>query len=304
MDQGSNMDDFPFTLTCSIRLICKWYHVFAIQTSIRNEFRVSKFYPLNPLKVHENGHGHWGPGCFEARQPQVASPHVERAAFHIEKSHTMFGLWWSAEFSPENLACHDVMCWRLQGGFFYHNRRFEVLQELEPIYNDECILLAVGLSRIARGEVVSFCVPAVFWWLLYTFIIFGNSSCIIFAVVRSTLLLLHFHLHSLFFRSYLVSLQYFDDFCSYAALVHVAFLLLCAVLCCFWAFICILCAFVISLCAHSILMMFFISSNNSCSIFALCVVLCWFCTCVCACCFFRTYLVSLPYFDGFYHIRQ
>ena len=200
-----------------------------------------------------------------------------------------------------------VMMWCVEGckvAFFYHNRRFEVLQELEPIYNDECILLAVGLSRIARGEVVSFCVPAVFWWLLYTFIIFGNSSCIIFAVVRSTLLLLHFHLHSLFFRSYLVSLQYFDDFCSYAALVHVAFLLLCAVLCCFWAFICILCAFVISLCAHSILMMFFISSNNSCSIFALCVVLCWFCTCVCACCFFRTYLVSLPYFDGFYHIRQ
>ena len=165
-------------------------------------------------------------------------------------------------------------------------------------------LLAVGLSRIARGEVVSFCVPAVFWWLLYTFIIFGNSSCIIFAVVRSTLLLLHFHLHSLFFRSYLVSLKYFDDFCSYAALVHVSFLLLCAVLCCFWAFICILCAFVISLCAHSILMIFFISSNNSCNIFALCVVLCWFCPCVCACCFFRIYLVSLPYFDGFYHIRQ
>ena len=69
--------------------------------------------------------------------------------------------------------------------------------------------------------------------ILMTFIIFGNSSCIIFAVVRSTLLLLHFHLHSLFFRSYLVSLQYVDDFCSYAALVHVSFLLLCAVLRCF-----------------------------------------------------------------------
>ena len=48
--------------------------------------------------------------------------------------------------------------------------------------------------------------------ILITFIIFGNSSCIILAVVRSTLLLLSFHLHSLFFRSYLVSLQYFDDF--------------------------------------------------------------------------------------------
>ena len=162
---------------------------------------------------------------------------------------------------------------------------------LDPIHISK--ILAVGLSRIARGEVVSFCVPAVFWWLLYTFIIFGNSSCIIFAVVRSTLLLLHFYLHSLFFRSYLVSLQYFDDFCSYAALVHVSFLLLCAVLCCFWAFICILCAFVISLCAHSILMIFFISSNNSCSIFALCVVLCWFCTCVCACCF-CSYLPCVP----------
>ena len=44
------------------------------------------------------------------------------------------------------------------------------------------------------------------------FIIFDKSSCIMFAVVRSTLLLLHFLLHSLFFRSYLVSLQYFDGF--------------------------------------------------------------------------------------------
>ena len=73
---------------------------------------------------------------------------------------------------------------------------------------------AVGLSRIARGEVVSFCVPAVFWWLL-----------------------------------------------SYSTRVHVSFLLLCAVLCCFGIFFCILC-------------------------------------------FFRSYLVSLQYFDGFYHIRQ
>ena len=48
--------------------------------------------------------------------------------------------------------------------------------------------------------------------ILITFIIFDNSSCIILAVVRSTLLLLSFHLHSLFFRSYLVSLQYFDHF--------------------------------------------------------------------------------------------
>ena len=67
-------------------------------------------------------------------------------------------------------------------------------------------LLAVGLSRIARGEVVSFCVPRS---ILMTFTIFGNSSCIIFAVVRSTL---HFFLHSLFFRSYLVSPAIFDGF--------------------------------------------------------------------------------------------
>ena len=140
--------------------------------------------------------------------------------------------------------------------------------------------------------------------ILMTFIIFGNSSCIIFAVVRSTLLLLHFHLHSLFFRSYLVSLQYFDDFCSYAALVHVSFLLLCAVLRCFWAFICILCAFVISLCAHSILMICFISGNNSCSIFALCVVLCWFCTCVYTRCFFVLTLCLCNILMAFYHIRQ
>ena len=71
------------------------------------------------------------------------------------------------------------------------------------------LLLVAGLSRIARGEVVSFCVPAVFWWIL-----------------------------------------------SYSAIVHVSFLLLCAVLCCFCIFICILCAFVISLRAHDILMTF------------------------------------------------
>ena len=34
--------------------------------------------------------------------------------------------------------------------------------------------------------------------ILMAFIIFGNSSSIIFAVVRSTLLLLSFHLHSQF----------------------------------------------------------------------------------------------------------
>ena len=46
------------------------------------------------------------------------------------------------------------------------------------------------------------------------FIIFGKSSCIICAVVRSTLLLLSvFILHSLFPRSSaLCSLQYFDGF--------------------------------------------------------------------------------------------
>ena len=54
------------------------------------------------------------------------------------------------------------------------------------IWNCSIQLRVLGLSRIARGEVVSFCVPAVFWWLFYTFLIFGSSSCIIFAVVRST----------------------------------------------------------------------------------------------------------------------
>ena len=58
-----------------------------------------------------------------------------------------------------------------------------------------------------------------------TLIIFGNSSCIIFAVVRSTLWLLSFHLHSLCLRIQPVCPQCFDDFCSYAATVHVAFLL-------------------------------------------------------------------------------
>ena len=203
---------------------------------------------------------------------------------------------------------------------------------------------AVGLSRIARGEVVSFCVPAVFWWLLsystrvhvsflllcavlccfgiffcslcffvvtlcpcnilMAFIIFDKSSCIMFAVVRSTLLLLHFLLHSLFFRSYLVSPQYFDGF------YHIRQEFMYHVCCCaqyfviFWAFICILCAFVINLCSHSFLKTLFFSGNSPCSIFALCVVLWWFCTCVRTLCCFRTYLVSLQYFDGFCHIRQ
>ena len=38
--------------------------------------------------------------------------------------------------------------------------------------------------------------------ILMAFIILGNSSTIIFAAGRSTLLLLHFLLHSLFFRIY------------------------------------------------------------------------------------------------------
>ena len=80
---------------------------------------------------------------------------------------------------------------------------------------------AGALSRIARGEVVSFCVPAVFPWLF-----------------------------------------------SYPAIVHVSFLLLCAVLCCFCIFFCILCFFVVTLCPCNILMTFIIFGNSSCIIFA------------------------------------
>ena len=43
---------------------------------------------------------------------------------------------------------------------------------------------------------------------------------------------------------------------SYSAIVHVSFLLLCAVLCCFCIFICILCFFVVTLCPCNILMTF------------------------------------------------
>ena len=42
--------------------------------------------------------------------------------------------------------------------------------------------------------------------------IFGSSSCIIFAVVRTALLLLHFHAHSLCFLNQLVCPQYCEDF--------------------------------------------------------------------------------------------
>ncbi len=85
--------------------------------------------------------------------------------------------------------------------------------------SEKITLLVVGLSRIARGEVVSFCVPAVFWW-----------------------------------------------FFSYSAVVHVSFVLLCAVLCCFRTFICILCALVISLCAAVFWWLF---GSSSCIIFAM-----------------------------------
>lgn len=100
----------------------------AIQTSIRNEFRVSKFYPLNPLKVHKTAHERWGPGFFEARQQQVVSPHVERLLF-IWK--IPYNVWFMMvfEFSAENVACVEV-CKLTLGPY----RRFEVLQELEPIY--------------------------------------------------------------------------------------------------------------------------------------------------------------------------
>ena len=106
---------------------------------------------------------------------------------------------------------------------------FTCLQSIHYIYvyihqpviwvSEKITLLVVGLSRIARGEVVSFCVPAVFWW-----------------------------------------------FFSYSAVVHVSFVLLCAVLCCFRTFICILCALVISLCAAVFWWLF---GSSSCIIFAM-----------------------------------
>ena len=48
--------------------------------------------------------------------------------------------------------------------------------------------------------------------ILMAVIIFGKSSCIIVAVVRSTLLLLSFHLHSLCLRNQPVFPQFFDNF--------------------------------------------------------------------------------------------
>ena len=55
----------------------------------------------------------------------------------------------------------------------------------------------VGLSRIARGEVVSFCVPAVVWWL-WSYSGLVHVSFLLLCTVL--LLLLHFYLDSLCFR--------------------------------------------------------------------------------------------------------
>ena len=55
---------------------------------------------------------------------------------------------------------------------------------------------------------------------------------------------------------------------SYSAIVHVSFLLLCAVLCCFCIFFCILCFFVLTLCPCNMLMAFIIFGNSSSIIFA------------------------------------
>lgn len=133
MDQGSNMHDFPFTLTCSIRWVCKWYHVVAIQTSIRNEFRVSKFYPLISLKVHKKWSRTLGARVFWGKKNSKLRVLTLKGCFSYEKSHTLFGLWWSAELSAEK---GDKVTFRS----VQDPQVFGVLQELEPIYNDECIL--------------------------------------------------------------------------------------------------------------------------------------------------------------------
>ena len=181
-----------------------------------------------------------------------------------------------------------------------------------------------------------------------TFIIFDKSSCIIFAVVRSTLLLWHFLLHSLFFRSYLVSLQYFDDF------YHVRQEFMYHFCCCAQYFVALAFSsaffvfFVVTLCPCNILMTFIMFDKSSCIIFAVVrsTLLLWhfllhslfflivtLCPCNILMAFiifdksscimfavvrstllllhfllhslsFRSYLVSLQYFAGFYHIRQ
>ena len=140
--------------------------------------------------------------------------------------------------------------------------------------------------------------------ILMAFIIFDKSSCIMFAVVRSTLLLWHVLLHSLFFRSYLVSLQYFHGF------YHIRQEFMYHVCCCaqyFVAFAFSSAFFVFSYlpCVPAIFSwLLSYSTRVHVSCLLLCAVLCCFGIFFCILCFFRSYLVSLQYFDGFYHIRQ
>ena len=122
--------------------------------------------------------------------------------------------------------------------------------------------------------------------ILMAFIIFDKSSCIMFAVVRSTLLLWHVLLHSLFFRSYLVSLQYFHGF------YHIRQEFMYHVCCCaqyFVAFAFSFAFFVFSYlpCVPAIFSwLLSYSTRVHVSCLLLCAVLCCFCIFFCILCFF------------------
>ena len=213
----------------------------------------------------------------------------------------------------------------------------------QSCWNASCLDTSGRFKSYRSGEVVSFCVPAVFCDfyhirqefmyhfcccaqyfvalafssaffvffvvtlcpcnILMAFIIFDKSSCIMFAVVRSTLLLWHVLLHSLFFRSYLVSLQYFHGFYHIRQefMYHVAVVRSTLLLCIFF---CILCFFVFTLCPCNIFMAFIIFDKSSCIMFAVVRSTSLLLHFLLHSLFFRSYLVSLQYFHGFYHIRQ
>ena len=97
--------------------------------------------------------------------------------------------------------------------------------------------------------------------------VYGTSSCIIFAVMRSSSLFLNFHLHSLWLCNQLVYPQYLKDFFflfsnnSCSIFVHSALLVLCL-------YLRLLFIFIFSLYPCHILMAFIIFGNSSSIIFA------------------------------------
>ena len=90
----------------------------------------------------KNGHGRWGPGCFGARKTASCESSRWKAAFHMKSP--IHCLVYDGQLSFQQKTWHVMMSCVEGDKVTFRSVQdpqvFGVLQELEPIYNDECIL--------------------------------------------------------------------------------------------------------------------------------------------------------------------